>query len=165
MKTNNFIYVLGINPNFGNFRLKIIYAYILYNNPRPYTSLVDTYIGKYFNFNWESLAIYSSADDYKLSYYFQKGCLEPSKNKDNILVLREIRNARRYLCFENKKELVRALKQIPILFYGTTREPRYLKPRSIKKYQTFIKSIQETQEDYELDKLIKESTYYGYHLI
>ena len=164
MKTNNLIYVLGINPSIRYFKLKIIYAYILYNNPRPYTSLVDTYIGKYFNFNWESLAIYSSADDYKLSYYFQKGCLEPSKNKDNILVLREIRNARRYLCFENKKELVRALKQIPILFYGTTREPRYLKPRSIKKYQTFIKSIQETQEDNNLGKLLKESIY-GYHLI
>ena len=85
MKTNNFIYVLGINPSIRYFKLKIIYAYILYNKPRPYTSLVDTYIGKYFNFNWESLAIYSSAD-YKLSYYFQKECLEPSKNKDNILV-------------------------------------------------------------------------------
>lgn len=163
--TDNLIYVLGINPSFRNFRLKSIHAYILYNKPRPYTSLVDTYIGKYFTFNWESLAIYSSADDYKLSYYFQKGCLEPSKNKDNIRALGESCNAHRYLCFENKKELVCALKQLPIFFYGTTREPRYLKPRSIKKYQTFIKSIQETQEDYELDTLIKESTYYGYHLI
>ena len=158
MKTNNFIYVLGINPNFGNFKLKIIYAYILYNKPHPYTSLVDTYIGKYFNFNWESLAIYSSTD-YKLSYYFQKECLEPSKNKDNILVLREIRNARRYLCFENKKELVCALKQLPIFFYGTTREPRYLKPRSIKKYQSFINNIQETQEDEDFKKWIKYSHY------
>ena len=108
--TNNLIYVLGINPSFRNFRLKSIYAYILYNKPRPYTSLVDTYIGKYFNFNWDSLAIYSSVDN-KLSYYFQKEFLEPSKNKDNILALREICNAHRYLCFKNKKELVRALKQ------------------------------------------------------
>ena len=165
MKTNNFIYVLGINPSIRNFNLKIIYAYILYNKPRPYTYLVDTYVGKYFHFNWETLAMYSSDDDYKLSYSFQKDCLEPSKNKDNILALREIRNAHRYLCFENKKELVCALKQLPIFFYGATRESRYLKPRSIKKYQTFIKSIQETQEYYELDKLIKESIYYGYHLI
>ena len=161
---DNLIYVLGISQGIRNPNLKYIFAYILLNKPFPYTPLTDIYIGMHCSFNWESLAIYSSAD-YKLSYYFQKECLEPSKNKDNILVLREIRNARRYLCFENKKELVCALKQLPIFFYGTTREPRYLKPRSIKKYQTFIKSIQETQEDYELDKLIKESIYYGYHRI
>ena len=141
--TDNLIYVLGIHPSFRNFKLKSIYAYILYNKPRPYTSLVDSYIGKYFNFNWGSLAIYSSADN-KLSYYFQKEFLEPSKNKDNILALREICNAHRYLCFKNKKELVRALKQLPIFFYGTTREPRYLRQRSIKKYQSFINRIQET---------------------
>ena len=70
MKTNNFIYVLGINPSIRNFNLKIIYAYILYNKPRPYTYLVDTYVGKYFHFNWETLAMYSSDDDYKLSYSF-----------------------------------------------------------------------------------------------
>lgn len=130
---DNLIYVLGINPSFRNFRLKSIYAYILYNKPRPYTSLVDTYIGKYFNFNWGSLAIYSSVDN-KLSYYFQKECLEPSKNKDNILALGESCNARRFLCFESKKKLVHTLKQLPIFLYKTTRDTSYLRQRSIKKH-------------------------------
>lgn len=165
---DNLIYVLGISQGIRNPNLKCIFAYILLNKPFPYTPLADRYIGMRCRFDWETLQLdlIDISYDTSKSFYFIKGCLEPNKNKDNILTLREDPTVgTRFLCFESKKKLVHALKQLPILFYGTTREPRYLKPRSIKKYQTFIKSIQETQEDYELDKLIKESTYYGYHLI
>ena len=165
---DNLIYVLGISQGIRNPNLKCIFAYILLNKPFPYTPLADRYIGMCCRFDWETLQLdlIDTSYDTSKSFYFIKGCLEPNKNKDNILTLREDPTVgTRFLCFESKKKLVCALKQLPIFFYGTTREPRYLKPRSIKKYQTFIKSIQETQEDYELDKLIKESTYYGYHLI
>ena len=88
------------------------------------------------------------------SFYFIKGCLEPNKNKDNILTLREDPTVgTRFLCFESKKKLVHTLKQLPTLLYKTTREAFYLRPRSIEKYQSFLKGIQEVQEDKEFKKM------------
>ena len=161
------IYVLGISQGIRNPNLKCIFAYILLNKPFLYTPLADRYIGMSCGFSWETLQLYliDTSYDTSKSFYFIKGCLEPNKNKDNILTLRENPTVgTRFLCFESKKKLVHTLKQLPTFFYGTTKEPRYLKPRSIEKYQSFIKSIQETQEDNNLGKLLKESIY-GYHLI
>lgn len=145
------IYVLGINPN-----LKYIFAYILLNKPFPYTPLTDRYIGMYCRFNWETLQLYliDTSYDTSKSFYFVKGCLEPNKNKDNILTLRENPTAvTRFLCFESKKKLVHTLKQLPTLLYKTTRDASYLSPRSIEKYQSFLKGIQEVQEDKEFKKM------------
>ena len=148
---DNLIYVLGINPN-----LKYIFAYILLNKPFPYTPLTDRYIGMYCRFNWETLQLYliDTSYDTSKSFYFVKGCLEPNKNKDNILTLRENPTAvTRFLCFESKKKLVHTLKQLPTLLYKTTRDASYLRPRSIEKYQSFLKGIQEIQEDKEFKKM------------
>lgn len=148
---DNLIYVLGINPN-----LKYIFAYILLNKPFPYTPLTDRYIGMYCRFNWETLQLYliDTSYDTSKSFYFVKGCLEPNKNKDNILTLRENPTAvTRFLCFESKKKLVHTLKQLPTLLYKTTRDASYLRPRSIEKYQSFLKGIQEVQEDKEFKKM------------
>lgn len=148
---DNLIYVLGINPN-----LKYIFAYILLNKPFPYTPLTDRYIGMYCRFNWETLQLYliDTSYDTSKSFYFVKGCLEPNKNKDNILTLRENPTAvTRFLCFESKKKLVHTLKQLPTLLYKTTRDASYLSPRSIEKYQSFLKGIQEVQEDKEFKKM------------
>ena len=148
---DNLIYVLGINPN-----LKYIFAYILLNKPFPYTPLTDRYIGMYCRFNWETLQLYliDTSYDNSTSFYFVKGCLEPNKNKDNILTLRENPTAvTRFLCFESKKKLVHTLKQLPTLLYKTTRDASYLRPRSIEKYQSFLKGIQEVQEDKEFKKI------------
>lgn len=145
------IYVLGINPN-----LKYIFAYILLNKPFPYTPFTDRYIGMYCRFNWETLQLYliDTSYDTSKSFYFVKGCLEPNKNKDNILTLRENPTAvTRFLCFESKKKLVHTLKQLPTLLYKTTRDASYLRPRSIEKYQSFLKGIQEVQEDKEFKKM------------
>lgn len=148
---DNLIYVLGINPN-----LKYIFAYILLNKPFPYTPFTDRYIGMYCRFNWETLQLYliDTSYDTSKSFYFVKGCLEPNKNKDNILTLRENPTAvTRFLCFESKKKLVHTLKQLPTLLYKTTRDASYLRPRSIEKYQSFLKGIQEVQEDKEFKKM------------
>ena len=148
---DNLIYVLGINPN-----LKYIFAYILLNKPFPYTPFTDRYIGMYCRFNWETLQLYliDTSYDTSKSFYFVKGCLEPNKNKDNILTLRENPTAvTRFLCFESKKKLVHTLKQLPTLLYKTTRDASYLSPRSIEKYQSFLKGIQEVQEDKEFKKM------------
>lgn len=148
---DNLIYVLGINPN-----LKYIFAYILLNKPFPYTPFTDRYIGMYCRFNWETLQLYliDTSYDASKSFYFVKGCLEPNKNKDNILTLRENPTAvTRFLCFESKKKLVHTLKQLPTLLYKTTRDASYLRPRSIEKYQSFLKGIQEIQEDKEFKKM------------
>lgn len=148
---DNLIYVLGINPN-----LKYIFAYILLNKPFPYTPFTDRYIGMYCRFNWETLQLYliDTSYDTSKSFYFVKGCLEPNKNKDNILTLRENPTAvTRFLCFESKKKLVHTLKQLPTLLYKTTRDASYLRPRSIEKYQSFLKGIQEIQEDKEFKKM------------
>ena len=148
---DNLIYVLGINPN-----LKYIFAYILLNKPFPYTPFTDRYIGMYCRFNWETLQLYliDTSYDTSKSFYFVKGCLEPNKNKDNILTLRENPTAvTRFLCFESKKKLVHTLKQLPTLLYETTRDASYLSPRSIEKYQSFLKGIQEVQEDKEFKKM------------
>lgn len=148
---DSLIYVLGINPN-----LKYIFAYILLNKPFPYTPFTDRYIGMYCRFNWETLQLYliDTSYDTSKSFYFVKGCLEPNKNKDNILTLRENPTAvTRFLCFESKKKLVHTLKQLPTLLYKTTRDASYLRPRSIEKYQSFLKGIQEVQEDKEFKKM------------
>ena len=148
---DNLIYVLGINPN-----LKYIFAYILLNKPFPYTPFTDRYIGMYCRFNWETLQLYliDTSYDTSKSFYFVKGCLEPNKNKDNILTLRENPTAvTRFLCFESKKKLVHTLKQLPTLLYKTTRDASYLRPRSLEKYQSFINNIQEVQEDKEFKKM------------
>lgn len=148
---DNLIYVLGINPN-----LKYIFAYILLNKPFPYTPFTDRYIGMYCRFNWETLQLYLIDTSYETSksFYFVKGCLEPNKNKDNILTLRENPTVgTRFLCFESKKKLVHTLKQLPTLLYKTTRDASYLSPRSIEKYQSFLKGIQEVQEDKEFKKM------------
>ena len=148
---DNLIYVLGINPN-----LKYIFAYILLNKPFPYTPFTDRYIGMYCRFNWETLQLYliDTSYDTSKSFYFVKGCLEPNKNKDNILTLRENPTVgTRFLCFESKKKLVHTLKQLPTLLYKTTRDASYLRPRSIEKYQSFLKGIQEVQEDKEFKKM------------
>ena len=161
------IYVLGISQGIRNPNLKNIFAYILLNKPFTYTPLADRYIGMSCGFSWETLQLYliDTSYDTSKSFYFIKGCLEPNKNKDNILTLRENPTVgTRFLCFESKKKLVHTLKQLPTLLYKTTREASYLRPRSIEKYQSFLKGIQEVQEDNNLGKLLKESIY-GYHLI
>ena len=148
---DNLIYVLGINPN-----LKYIFAYILLNKPFPYTPLTDRYIGMYCRFYWDTLQFHliDTSYDTSKSFYFIKGCLEPNKNKGNILTLRENPTAvTRFLCFESKKKLVHTLKQLPTLLYKTTRDASYLRPRSIEKYQSFLKGIQEVQEDKEFKKM------------
>ena len=161
------IYVLGISQGIRNPNLKNIFAYILLNKPFLYTPLADRYIGMSCGFSWETLQLdlIDTSYDTSKSFYFIKGCLEPNKNKDNILTLRENPTVGiRFLCFESKKKLVHTLKQLPTLLYETTRDASYLSPRSIEKYQSFLKGIQETQEDNNLGKLLKESIY-GYHLI
>ena len=161
------IYVLGISQGIRNPNLKNIFAYILLNKPFTYTPLADRYIGMSCGFSWETLQLYliDTSYDTSKSFYFIKGCLEPNKNKDNILTLRENPTVgTRFLCFESKKKLVHTLKQLPTLLYETTRDASYLSPRSIEKYQSFLKGIQEVQEDNNLGKLLKESIY-GYHLI
>ena len=153
---DNLIYVLGISQGIRNSNLKYIYAYILLNKPFPYTPFTDRYIGMYCRFNWETLQLYLIDTSYETSksFYFVKGCLEPNKNKDNILTLRENPTAvTRFLCFESKKKLVHTLKQLPTLLYKTTRDASYLRPRSIEKYQSFLKGIQEVQEDKEFKKM------------
>ena len=153
---DNLIYVLGISQGIRNANLKYIYAYILLNKPFPYTPLTDRYIGMYCRFNWDTLRLYliDTSYDTSKSFYFIKGCLEPNKNKDNILTLRENPTVGiRFLCFESKKKLVHTLKQLPTLLYKTTREASYLRPRSIEKYQSFLKGIQEVQEDKEFKKM------------
>lgn len=154
--TDNLIYVLGISQGIRNPNLKYIYAYILLNKPFPYTPFTDRYIGMYCRFDWDTLRLYliDTSYDTSKSFYFIKGCLEPNKNKDNILTLREDPTAvTRFLCFESKKKLVHTLKQLPILLYKTTRDASYLRPRSIEKYQSFLKGIQEVQEDKEFKKM------------
>ena len=153
---DNLIYVLGISQGIRNSNLKYIYAYILLNKPFPYTPLTDRYIGMYCRFDWDTLRFYliDTSYDTSKSFYFIKGCLEPNKNKDNILTLREDPTVgTRFLCFESKKKLVHTLKQLPTLLYKTTREAFYLSPRSIEKYQSFLKGIQEVQEDKEFKKM------------
>lgn len=153
---DNLIYVLGISQGIRNANLKYIYAYILLNKPFPYTPLTDRYIGMYCRFDWDTLRLYliDTSYDTSKSFYFIKGCLEPNKNKDNILTLREDPTVgTRFLCFESKKKLVHTLKQLPTLLYKTTREASYLRPRSIEKYQSFLKGIQEVQEDKEFKKM------------
>ena len=153
---DNLIYVLGISQGIRNSNLKYIYAYILLNKPFPYTPLTDRYIGMYCRFDWDTLRFYliDTSYDTSKSFYFIKGCLEPNKNKDNILTLREDPTVgTRFLCFESKKKLVHTLKQLPTLLYKTTRDASYLSPRSIEKYQSFLKGIQEVQEDKEFKKM------------
>ena len=153
---DNLIYVLGISQGIRNSNLKYIYAYILLNKPFPYTPLTDIYIGMHCSFNWETLQLdlIDTSYDTSKSFYFIKGCLEPNKNKDNILTLRENPTVgTRFLCFESKKKLVHTLKQLPTLLYETTRDASYLSPRSIEKYQSFLKGIQEVQEDKEFKKM------------
>ena len=156
---DNLIYVLGISQGIRNPSLKYIFAYILLNKPFPYTPLADRYIGMSCGFSWETVQLhlidtsYDSSSTSK-SFYFIKGCLEPNKNKDNILTLRENPTVgTRFLCFESKKKLVHTLKQLPTLLYETTRDASYLSPRSIEKYQSFLKGIQEVQEDKEFKKM------------
>ena len=154
--TNNLIYVLGISQGIRNANLKYIYAYILLNKPFPYTPFTDRYIGMYCRFDWDTLRFYliDTSYDTSKSFYFIKGCLEPNKNKGNILTLREDPTVgTRFLCFESKKKLVHTLKQLPTLLYKTTRDASYLRPRSIEKYQSFLKGIQEVQEDKEFKKM------------
>ena len=153
---DNLIYVLGISQGIRNANLKYIYAYILLNKPFPYTPLTDRYIGMYCRFDWDTLRLYliDTSYDTSKSFYFIKGCLEPNKNKDNILTLREDPTAvTRFLCFESKKKLVHTLKQLPTLLYETTRDASYLSPRSIEKYQSFLKGIQEVQEEKKKKKM------------
>ena len=153
---DNLIYVLGISQGIRNPNLKYIFAYILLNKPFPYTPLADRYIGMSCGFSWETLQLdlIDTSYDTSKSFYFIKGCLEPNKNKDNILTLRENPTVgTRFLCFESKKKLVHTLKQLPTLLYKTTREAFYLRPRSIEKYQSFLKGIQEVQEDKEFKKM------------
>ena len=153
---DNLIYVLGISQGIRYSNLKYIYAYILLDKPFPYTPLTDRYIGMYCRFDWDTLRLYliDTSYDTSKSFYFIKGCLEPNKNKDNILTLREDPTAvTRFLCFESKKKLVHTLKQLPTLLYETTRDASYLSPRSIEKYQSFLKGIQEVQEDKEFKKM------------
>lgn len=153
---DNLIYVLGISQGIRNSNLKYIYAYILLNKPFPYTPLTDRYIGMYCRFDWDTLRFYliDTSYDTSKSCYFVKGCLEPNKNKDNILTLRANPTVEtRFLCFESKKKLVHTLKQLPTLLYETTRDASYLSPRSIEKYQSFLKGIQEVQEDKEFKKM------------
>ena len=150
------IYVLGISQGIRNPNLKNIFAYILLNKPFTYTPLADRYIGMSCGFSWETLQLYliDTSYDTSKSFYFIKGCLEPNKNKDNILTLRENPTVGiRFLCFESKKKLVHTLKQLPTLLYETTRDASYLSPRSIEKYQSFLKGIQEVQEDKEFKKM------------
>lgn len=150
------IYVLGISQGIRNPNLKNIFAYILLNKPFTYTPLADRYIGMSCGFSWETLQLYliDTSYDTSKSFYFIKGCLEPNKNKDNILTLRENPTVgTRFLCFESKKKLVHTLKQLPTLLYETTRDASYLSPRSIEKYQSFLKGIQEVQEDKEFKKM------------
>lgn len=153
---DNLIYVLGISQGIRNSNLKYIYAYILLNKPFPYTPLTDRYIGMYCRFDWDTLQFHliDTSYDTSKSFYFIKGCLEPNKNKGNILTLREDPTVgTRFLCFESKKKLVHTLKQLPTLLYKTTRDASYLRPRSIEKYQSFLKGIQEVQEDKEFKKM------------
>ena len=153
---DNLIYVLGISQGIRNPNLKNIFAYILLNKPFTYTPLADRYIGMSCGFSWETLQLYliDTSYDTSKSFYFIKGCLEPNKNKDNILTLRENPTVgTRFLCFESKKKLVHTLKQLPTLLYETTRDASYLSPRSIEKYQSFLKGIQEVQEDKEFKKM------------
>lgn len=150
------IYVLGISRGIRNPNLKNIFAYILLNKPFTYTPLADRYIGMSCGFSWETVQLYliDTSYDTSKSFYFIKGCLEPNKNKDNILTLRENPTVgTRFLCFESKKKLVHTLKQLPTLLYETTRDASYLSPRSIEKYQSFLKGIQEVQEDKEFKKM------------
>lgn len=150
------IYVLGISQGIRNPNLKNIFAYILLNKPFTYTPLADRYIGMSCGFSWETVQLYliDTSYDISKSFYFIKGCLEPNKNKDNILTLRENPTVgTRFLCFESKKKLVHTLKQLPTLLYETTRDASYLSPRSIEKYQSFLKGIQEVQEDKEFKKM------------
>ena len=150
------IYVLGISRGIRNPNLKNIFAYILLNKPFTYTPLADRYIGMSCGFSCEKVQLYliDTSYDTSKSFYFIKGCLEPNKNKDNILTLREDPTVgTRFLCFESKKKLVHTLKQLPTLLYKTTRDASYLSPRSIEKYQSFLKGIQEVQEDKEFKKM------------
>ena len=159
---DNLIYVLGISQGIRNPNIKNIFAYILLNKPFSYTLLTDRYIGMSCGFSWETVQLYliDTSYDTSKSFYFIKGCLEPNKNKDNILTLRENPTVgTRFLCFESKKKLVHTLKQLPTLLYETTRDASYLSPRSIEKYQSFINNIQETQEDEEFKKFIKYNHY------
>lgn len=153
---DNLIYVLGISQGIRNPNLKYIFAYILLNKQFPYTPLADRYIGMSCGFSWETVQLHliDTSYDTSKSFYFIKGCLEPNKNKDNILTLRENPTVgTRFLCFESKKKLVHTLKQLPTLLYETTRDASYLSPRSIEKYQSFLKGIQEVQEDKEFKKM------------
>ena len=63
------------------------------------------------------------------------------------------------LCFENKKEFLRALKQIPFFLYKISKINFYIKKDTLEKYQSFINNIQETQEDEEFKKFIKYNHY------
>ena len=63
------------------------------------------------------------------------------------------------LCFANTKEFLRTLKHIPFFLYKISKINFYIKKDTLEKYQSFINNIQETQEDKEFEKCIKENHY------
>ena len=161
MKTNNFVYLLKLYPNpiSINSTFKNVTVNVVYKTPCKGEDLPpNLHFALHFSFDFRSLKDLTFSRKIFHTFVYRNEFLNPNKEMKNLLQTYPSAQCPS-LCFENKNEFVRALKQIPFFLYKITKRNYYIKKDTLEKYQSFINNIQETQEDKEFEKCIKENHY------
>ena len=161
MKTNDFLYLLKLYPNLIsiNSNFKNIAVNVVYKTPCKGENIPpNIHFALHFSFDFHSLKDLTFSYKNFHTFVYRKESLNPHKEMKNLLQTYSSAQCSS-LCFENKKEFIRALKQIPFFLYKITKRNYYIKKDTLEKYQSFINNIQETQEDKEFKKCIKENHY------
>ena len=161
MKTNNFVYLLKLYPNpiSINSTFKNVTVNVVYKTPCKGEDLPpNLHFALHFSFDFRSLKDLTFSRKIFHTFVYRNEFLNSNKEMTNLLQTYPSAPCPS-LCFENKKEFLRTLKQIPFFLYKISKINFYLKKDTLEKYQSFINNIQETQEDKEFKKCIKENHY------
>ena len=161
MKTNNFVYLLKLYPNpiSINSTFKNVTVNVVYKTPCKGEDLPpNLHFALHFSFDFRSLKDLTFSRKIFHTFVYRNEFLNSNKEMTNLLQTYPSSPCPS-LCFENKKEFLRTLKQIPFFLYKISKINFYLKKDTLEKYQSFINNIQETQEDKEFEKCIKENHY------
>ena len=161
MKTNNFVYLLKLYPNpiSINSTFKNVTVNVVYKKPCKGEDLPpNLHFALHFSFDFRSLKDLTFSRKIFHTFVYRNEFLNSNKEMRNLLQTYSSTQCSS-LCFENKKEFLRTLKQIPFFLYKISKINFYIKKDTLEKYQSFINNIQETQEDKEFEKCIKENHY------
>ena len=119
MKTNNFVYLLklyphpiSINSTFKNVTVNVVYKTPCKGEDLP----PNLHFALHFSFDFHSLKDLTFSRKIFHTFVYRNEFLNPNKEMTNLLQTYPSAPCPS-LCFENKKEFLRALKQIPFFLY------------------------------------------------